>query len=505
MHCYCPSCNQLVERAGDACAVCGRELRKSTGCEHFVSGGLPQEDTAPDLAPDTVLDRFTVIRRLGGSDAIGVYLARDAVRGEDTVLKVAAVGPCTAGTAARRLEQEMALHGWIADHRHVIRAHDLHFVATGASGLLVLSMEHAEGGTLEQWLAANRDDVERRHTEGFEYFKQLCCGVGSIHDCGIVHLDLKPENFLLDNRDLKIVDFGLALAAQVRGMPSGPATAWFPACPGTAPYMSPQQFVAGHPSDLDRRADLYALGIVLFEIWDPEGRPPFGGSHERVRELHLRAPVPALPGADPHVGRVVARCLQKDAADRYADVWDLLDDLEAGSNSEPAESSAPDDTWRRVCRCRDAGDLNGAIRGCGALLEEQADHVQARQLLEELQARYQEASAFYAALERDVESRNVPELLALLREAIQIFPDHPAGRLVQARVRNLAQAFRGHMQHGYEALMQGRWEIALDRLRQAQKLESGCPAPGRRHRVRDPAARTPPGSEGPHRSGDRPA
>src|SRR5439155_26130473 len=136
------------------------------------------------------------------------------------------------------------------------------------------------------------------------------------HAQGIVHRDLKPENVLVASTSplgIKLVDFGIASVRGASRMTKQGAVV------GTFTYLAPEQALG---QDVDHRADLYALGIVLYEL--VAGRPPFtGGSPEAVLAQHLKAdPVPPgrhRPGVPPELERLILRLLAKDPAERPAD------------------------------------------------------------------------------------------------------------------------------------------------------------------------------------------
>ena len=140
-----------------------------------------------------------------------------------------------------------------------------------------------------------------------------------------MHRDLKPENILVrpDGQPV-IIDFGLALTRKSHRVTYANLTA----TPGTPEYMAPEQ-VEGQRGDA--RTDIYALGIILFEML--AGRPPYEGDNNlAVMGQHLRGDAPRLdkeaPGVSPSVAAIVARCLRRDPKDRYPDVRALVEALD---------------------------------------------------------------------------------------------------------------------------------------------------------------------------------
>jgi serine/threonine-protein kinase len=153
--------------------------------------------------------------------------------------------------------------------------------------------------------------------------RKIADGLAHCHDHEIIHRDIKPENILIapDGQPV-ILDFGLALTKGAHRV----TYANLSGAAGTPDYMAPEQ-VEGHRGD--RRTDLYALGIILYELLT--GRPPFtGDNHLAVMSQHLHGDVPRLDkkGVPPPLAAVVARALQKDPDDRYPDMHALMHDLD---------------------------------------------------------------------------------------------------------------------------------------------------------------------------------
>ena len=485
---YCPRCQRFIVAVEDKCPQCGNEIRGSSGSEFFISQACPRQPGI-DLEPDTKLvdDRFTISARIGSGGFSTVYLAQDTVRSEQVALKIVALGPESPDDAALQLRQETVLHTRITDYRHVVRVHDIHFQPWSGVGLLILSMEYADGGTFRAWLLNHRIDWEARSSQGIEYFTQMCMGVAAFHEAGIVHGDLKPENALFCGPVLKVADFGIARLAQM--LQSTRAALPFPTDRdmGTLTYSSPEQILAAHPDDIDSRSDIYTLGVILHEIIHPKGRPPFGGSPKRLRELHVEVSAPPVPDAPPIEARVVERCLAKNPTDRYATVWDLLDDLEGKTSAigclhsdaiaieqDPGEDNA-EEMWQQACRWYSRGDLNEAARQCEAVLRSHPDHAEAQRLAKELRDRSRQAEQFYETIVQELGHRPISELAALIAEAVQIYPDHPVGRLVQTRVASRAREYRERIQEGLQALRAGMWDAAIICFQRAQQLNAGAP------------------------------
>ncbi len=165
--------------------------------------------------------------------------------------------------------------------------------------------------------------------KALEIARQLCAGLAAAHDAGVLHRDLKPANVMLDGRGrVRITDFGLAVAAERARDDEVLA--------GTPPYMSPEQ-LTGKP--LTPASDLYALGLVLYEVFT--GRRAFdAGSLAEYVELHQSA-TPASPSSlgkdlDPLVERVILQCLEKEPRKRPASALQVSAALPGG---EPLQAA----------------------------------------------------------------------------------------------------------------------------------------------------------------------
>ncbi len=267
-----------------------------------------------------LLDRYRVIRRIGGGGFGSVYLVEDVVVREELVLKI--LSPHLSGDESiiRRFVQELKFTRRIT-HRNVIRIYDL----LNLNGAHAISMEYFPGEDLAHILKRDgRLSVERVLKIGM----QLCNGLAAAHELGIVHRDIKPSNVLVGEEDVaKIVDFGLASVGQTtksRLTQSGIMV-------GTPEYISPEQITGG---DVDGRADLYSLGVMMYEM--VSGQQAFCGENAvNVLFQHLEAEVPPLRQLAPEIPEavewVVRRAMAKEPADRPASALEMLAMIQAAA------------------------------------------------------------------------------------------------------------------------------------------------------------------------------
>ncbi len=287
--------------------------------------GAPGHAPAPvRLAPGAIVDGKYRVERVLGEGGMGVvYLAQDL--NTDAKVVVKALHADLAGNeefrARVRAEARALAH---IDHPNVVRLN----AVVAAEGSLLLIMQYVEGESLDKFVERR---VRARQAisleEALTLFRQIVMGVGAAHAEGVVHRDIKPANVLLRSKDhvAKVTDFGIAKSEEDakagRGMTRGII--------GSLWYMSPEQ-VTGQ-RDLDKRVDVYALGIVLFELL--MGRVPFDGDSEyEIMKRHVEGELPSVsaarPDIPPEVDGMIRRACAKSRDDRYASCEELLVDVE---------------------------------------------------------------------------------------------------------------------------------------------------------------------------------
>jgi hypothetical protein len=250
------------------------------------------------------LGRYRVESPLGEGGFARTYLARDQRLARRVVLKIARwARPEDTKRAVREGRLLAAL-----DHPSIVKVHDIEEVA----GEVVLVLEHVPGGSLAQRLARGPLPLP----QALAIADDVLAGLEAAHARGIVHRDVKPGNVLLtaDGR-AKLADFGIAVAPEGAGTVSG--TSFAKAGAGTLRYMSPEQ---ARGLEADARSDLYATGVLLYEMLAGQQYLRLDGLAEfEVRRAILEdAPRLPLPGAPPAVNEALQRALAKDPAARPA-------------------------------------------------------------------------------------------------------------------------------------------------------------------------------------------
>lgn len=262
---------------------------------------------------------YAIERELGGGGMSRVFVAREVALGREVVLKV--ISPELSSSVNRDRFRREVQYAAQLQHPHIVPL----LTAGESDELLWYTMPRITGESL-------RDVLDRRGAlpvkEVLQILSDVVDALGSAHASGLVHRDIKPENILIQGSHALVTDFGVAKAISA-ALPGSGATAVGVAI-GTPAYMAPEQ-VAGDPA-ADHRIDLYALGLLAYELLT--GETPFrGNSPHQTMAAHLIRQVtpPDTLRADLPAGlsAVVMRCLQKDPADRYPDAAALLQDLRA--------------------------------------------------------------------------------------------------------------------------------------------------------------------------------
>ena len=272
---------------------------------------LPGEMRTEPLQASVYAGRYAVDSEIGRGAMGRVLRARDAKIGREVALKILAPG-----ARRERFEQEARAAGAL-NHPNIIAVYDV----GEHDGEPFIVSELLQGRTLRTALR----DGPLPAAEVLDFAVQLADGLAAAHKAGIVHRDLKPENlFVTEGGRLKILDFGIAkLQKSGEAFRTEAGTVL-----GTPAYMSPEQ-VHGDPADA--RSDVFACGCVISEMLS--GKPPFQRD-DNMATAYAIVHEPATPAPVGPLAAVITRCLEKDAAARYADAGQLLDDLRAVSRGE---------------------------------------------------------------------------------------------------------------------------------------------------------------------------
>jgi serine/threonine-protein kinase len=258
---------------------------------------------------------YEIQNRLGGGAFGEVYKARKASIGKAYAIKFLKIDDDAQREAVER-ELEQVRHFAAIDHPNLVTIEDLGTV----NGVPYLIMGYAGEDTLARALKSGRLDPRA----AFLYFVQACRGVLALHDRRLVHFDLKPSNIFIKGDIARVGDYGLS-----KMMTDGRLTLSFGR--GTPQYMAPEML----KNRADHRADLYSLGVILFESLS--SKLPFESGVPGTISMREDDRPPSFPPDFPAPMRhAVERCLRLSPEDRYANVGELLEDL--GQTARPGDS-----------------------------------------------------------------------------------------------------------------------------------------------------------------------
>ena len=376
-----------------------------------------------------IADRFLLGECVGQGGMGEVYRAVDRTTGQTVALKIAATG---ARGRARALQEAEFLERLA--HSSIVR-----FIAHGETleGELYLAMEWLEGENLAARMARGRMDIRA----AVSVVRQAASALAAAHSAGVVHRDVTPSNlFLVGDRDVRLIDFGVAAAADPETTGSEARS-----LVGTPHYMAPEQALG---QDVGPEADVYGLGAVLFELLG--GCPPFDADNPMallgriVLETapRLRDFNPVVPAA---IDLIVARALSKERHDRPS-AAELAETL--GRTSLQPSMLPPSGTTRIVAQTVDlpaAGERRMMVVVAAALpdgvaMPEPMAHALATAMGASATTRILRDGTFFAAF-GGVHSRG-NEIVLAARAALNVRRAHPVLRLA------IATGLAEHNEHG---------------------------------------------------------
>ena len=348
---YCSQCGSAVPETAKFCAACGSGVSPTSGGATFAGtdgetiapqtaaagrsrGGtptprMPKATSNPSgvssssdaigggrFAPGTVLEGRYRIVALAGRGGMGeVYRAEDLKLTQTVAIKFLPESLSRDASALQRFHSEVRIARQVS-HPNVCRMFDVGEV----EGVTFLTMEFVDGEDLASLL---RRIGRLPQDKAIEVARQICAGLAAAHDKGVIHRDLKPANIMLDGLGkVRLNDFGLAgIAANLQGAE---------ARAGTPAYMAPEQLSG---KEVTAKSDIYALGLVLYEILTGKRAFEAATLEELIRlrnETEVTKPSSLVRDLDPLLERVILRCLEKDPAQRPASALQVAAALPGG-------------------------------------------------------------------------------------------------------------------------------------------------------------------------------
>ena len=266
---------------------------------------------------------YRLLRQLGRGGMATVYLAVQQSVDREIALKIMSPALLADPNFGERFLREAKIAAKL-HHRHVVGIFDV-----GRDGdYHYMAMEYLGGGPV-----LHKDGVPRDEAFALRIIREIATALDYAHKKGFVHRDVKPDNILLrDDGSAALTDFGIARALD----PAAKMTQTG-AVVGTPHYMSPEQ---ARGRSIDGRSDLYALGIVLYELL--VGRVPYQAEDSlAVGIMHIQQPVPELPHALAHLQPLISRMLAKQPEDRFQDGMAVAEAIAAYEQGSHGDTSVP--------------------------------------------------------------------------------------------------------------------------------------------------------------------
>jgi eukaryotic-like serine/threonine-protein kinase len=277
------------------------------------------------------IEHYEILRRLGAGGSGVVYLANDTLLQRPVVLKMLRAGALTPEQMQTTVLREARMASAI-EHPNVCAIYEVG--QSGDEGFI--AMQYVPGQSLDKLIERGPSNLQLVLSVGI----QIADGLQAAHMLGIFHRDLKPQNVMLTDGGLvKILDFGLARRLAPEDMHFDPSktglakdvslAATYTARGGTIRYMAPEQFVTGHSSV---QSDVWALGVILYELAGgrhPFARPDFE-DFQAIRAIQFLDPADLseiVPAISPELKSVIATCLEKTPASRYASAAEVREAL----------------------------------------------------------------------------------------------------------------------------------------------------------------------------------
>jgi serine/threonine protein kinase len=286
-------------------------LGGDSGPELFVTGA---KESAPPPAPEELapfFPQYEILELVGRGGMGAVYKAVQKGLQRTVAIKVLPADAAGDPTFAERFTREGRALARL-DHANIVDIYD----SGVAGGLYYFVMEYVDGANLRQMVRAGK--VEPK--QALRIVSQVCDALQYAHEEGIVHRDIKPENILVDRRGrVKIADFGLAKL--LGAAPTDLTLTRTQQAMGTPHYMAPEQWEK--PGEVDHRADIYALGVVFYELLT--GELPLGRFAPPSQKLQV----------DVKVDEVVLKSLAKEPALRYQSASAVRTDVDRISAAPP--------------------------------------------------------------------------------------------------------------------------------------------------------------------------
>ena len=311
----------------------------SRTADRFPAAGFRVFDGARFPPGRIFASRYRIVSLLGRGAMGEVYRADDLKLGQPVALKLLSAPSLPSDESLRRFVSEVRLAREIA-HPNVCRVYDI----GDAEQWHYLSMEYVDGETLA---SLHRRIGTMPLEKALDIARQLCAGLAAAHDRRVLHRDLKPSNIMIDGRGrVRIMDFGLAVQL---------ADGSVHEVAGTPAYMAPEQFTGGRVTE---QTDLYALGLVLYELF---GGQAFAASATWEERKSLPDTLTLGPGVDPRITEVLVACVRSNAAERPRSALSVAAALPGGDPLAAALAEGRMPSPEMIAAARTKGELSPIV------------------------------------------------------------------------------------------------------------------------------------------------
>ncbi len=325
---HCPECHTKLSdsSAGGPCPACLMQLgmqswqqKQPMTANLDPTAHFPSEPGHPFSIEEISrkFSQYEILHEVGQGGMGVVYCARQKSLGRLVALKIIRPQKALRAEFADRFSREARAMAAL-NHPNILQIHDFGEI----DDLYFLSMEYVDGINLRQMIRGNRLTSK----QALEIVPAICDALQYAHDHGIVHRDIKPENIMIDTEGrVKIADFGLAKLLDKES--AGPTLTQANHIMGTMHYMAPEQIET--PLSVDHRADIYSLGVVIYELLT--GELPLGRFEPPSHKVSI----------DVRLDEIVLNTLAKEPARRYQRVSEVKSDMQSVAHSNIQNISAP--------------------------------------------------------------------------------------------------------------------------------------------------------------------